>query len=492
MSSHFYHSNQIRQWEQRWCEQGNSSYGLMQQAAWAVATWIKRHYQPQTTTVICGTGNNGADGWLVAAYLWQSHWPVQVVSLAEGRTPDHQKAVRFAKDVGVPQQKFQGNLPKTKLMIDAIFGIGLHRAPTGDAMEAIDVMNQTNTTILALDVPSGVDADTGQVWDGIAVQADQTLCLLALKGGLVTGKAKNYIGQVHILPLIPQDAELESMGEHINQIPKLPKRTTNSHKGSHGHALLVGGDQGMAGAVLMAAEAAERSGAGKVTVLSRQEHITAMIARNPNLMSRGVLASLDDVDDTLEEIMPQIDSVAIGMGLGRGEWGKTLWTALLPYLLDAESVPAVVLDADALYHLRDTDPLIYRRNNSHWHCTPHSGEAARLLDFTIEAVEADRYAAVEQLQQRYGGQWVLKGAGSVVLDSTGLTVCGLGNAGMAVGGMGDVLSGLAAGLLAQFPKYPLIEIVTLHAAAGDLAAEQGQRGMIAMDVIEHIRVVVSA
>jgi hydroxyethylthiazole kinase-like uncharacterized protein yjeF len=492
MSNHFYHSNQIRQWEKRWFAQGNASYGLMQQAAWAVATWIKRHYHPQSTTVICGTGNNGGDGWLVAAYLWQAHWPVQVVSLGKGSSSDHQKAMQFAKDAGVPQQKFQGNLPRSKLVVDAIFGIGLHRAPTGDAMEVIDLLNQANTTVLALDVPSGVDADTGQVWDGIAVQAEHTLCLLALKGGLVTGKAKNYIGDVHILPLIPRDQDLEPMGKHINQAPKLPKRTTNSHKGTHGHALLVGGDEGMAGAVLMAADAAERSGAGKVTVLTRQEHVTAIIARSPNLMSRGLAADLANVEAMLDELMPQIDSVAIGMGMGRGEWGQALWKALLPYLLDAESVPAVVLDADALYHLRDTDPLIYRRNNSHWHCTPHSGEAARLLDFTIEEVEADRFAAVEQLQQRYGGQWVLKGAGSVVLDSTGLTVCGLGNAGMAVGGMGDVLSGLTAGLLAQFPRYPLIEAVTLHAAAGDLAAAQGQRGMTALDVIEQIRAVVSA
>lgn len=495
-----YTSQQVRDWEKVWFGQHNSSYGLMQQAAWAVAQQIQQRYPMQPLTVWVGAGNNGGDGWQVAAYLQQAGWMVTVQEALPPSTPDAQQAKQAALAAGVLIQPFEQNTRSVSagLMLDALFGIGLSRAPDGQMAAAIAAINQAKqagATVIALDVPSGVQADTGVVWDCCAVQADLTLCLIALKSGLVTGQAKNYVGELQLLSLIPPLTTLQPMARHITTIPRLPARAVNSHKGTHGHVLLVGGALGMGGAALMAAEAAVRAGAGKISLLTHRDYQAAILARSPNLMSLGVGDDLAELPAVLAERLPQVNSLAIGMGLGRDDWGRQIWHRLLPTLLDATQVAAVVVDADALYHLAATDPVLLEGGTFHWHCTPHAGEAARLLGCSVAQVEADRYAAIRQLQARYGGQWLLKGAGSLVLDQRGLSVCGLGNAGMAVGGMGDVLAGLAAGLLAQWPDLPLSDAVCLHAAAGDLAVQhengQGQRGMTALDVVEKIREVVN-
>lgn len=492
MTRPIYQTEQIRQWENRWFMQGNSSYGLMQQAAWSVSQWVMQHYPLQSVAVCCGGGNNGGDGWLIAAYLHQAGWPVQICNLTHGRAPERRRAEAYARECRVPVWRERERLPVVGLLIDALFGIGLNRAPEGEAATWIHLINQAAAQVLAVDLPSGVQSDTGHVWQGCAVRADHTLCLLALKSGLVTGEAKNYLGQVHVLSLIPLEPSLTAFAQHHSEVPRLSPRRNNSHKGSHGHALLIGGGLNMGGAVLLAAEAARRSGAGKVILLTHVSHLSAALARDPQVMSHGIAELGESLAQQLQDLMPNMTSVAIGMGLGRGAWGRAVWQALLPYLLDAESLAAVVVDADALYHLRDTDPSVFVCNNAHWHCTPHVGEAARLLDCSTHDIEADRYAAIQQLHLRYGGQWVLKGAGSVVLDQSSMTVCGLGNAGMAVGGMGDVLAGMAAGLRAQFETLPLIDIVCLHAAAGDLAAKNGQRGMTALDVVNCVQQVLNA
>lgn len=494
-----YTSAQIREWESIWFAH-SLSYGLMQQAAWAVAQQIQQRYPMQPLTVWVGAGNNGGDGWLTAAYLQQAGWSVTVCVVAEPRTSDAQQAKQAALAAGAVIHVFIADVAQVQLglVVDALFGIGLTRAPEGEIAAAILAINhakQAGATVIALDVPSGVQADTGMVWHGYAVQADLTLCLIALKSGLVTGTAKNHVGQLCVLSLIPALITLQPMARHVTTIPRLPARSVNSHKGTHGHVLLVGGALGMGGAVLMAAEAAVRAGAGKVTVLTHRDHQMAMLARSPNLMSLGVSDDLSELESVLAERVPQVNSLALGMGLGREAWGKQIWQTLLPTLLDASRLPSVLVDADALYHLADTDPKVLKDRNTHWHCTPHAGEAARLLGCSVAQIEADRYAAIRQLQARYGGQWLLKGAGSLVLDQRGLSVCGLGNAGMAVGGMGDVLAGLTAGLLAQWPDLALSDAVCLHAAAGDLAAQcqhgQAQRGMTALDVVEKIREVVN-
>lgn len=491
-----YRVAQIRAWEAAWFAAGQGSFGLMQQAALAVVQWIVRHHPPQPVTVLCGTGNNGGDGHLVALGLYQAGWPVQWLCLGEPGSADAQTAHAQAQRGGLLPLRWQPGLNLTgTLLVDAVLGIGCTRAPGPELQAVIQTLNQQRkncpvpVTVLALDVPTGVDADTGQVWDDCAVRADATLCLMGLKTGLLTGAARDFVGQVEVLPLLPAGAVQPPVGLWHAQAPQLPPRRPNTHKGSFGHVLVVGGQTGMAGALLLAGEAALRAGAGKVTLAGSPQAMNAALVRCPALMGIALDAHGQSQDPHWAQLLACAEVLVVGMGLGRGDWGRALWQQVWDALMQRPR--RVVLDADALWHLADDDlsrldPELTR----HWRLTPHPGEAARLLGKTTADLEADRWAAVAALQQRYGGQVLLKGAGSLVHDGQTIHGCALGNPGMATAGMGDVLAGLAGGLLAQFESMPLIDAVLLHAAAGDRAARDGQRGMTALDLLGEIRAVV--
>lgn len=251
-------------------------------------------------------------------------------------------------------------------------------------------------------------------------------------------------------------------------------RNPAANKGHFGHVLVVGGDTGMSGAARLAGEAAARSGAGVVSVATRTEHAAIISASVPELMCRGV----ENIADLLP-MLKRATVVAIGPGLGQGEWAQSLFGVLL------QSNLPMVVDADAL-NLLAIEPM----NKNNWILTPHPGEAARLLGQTVEEVQSDRRAAAIELQKKYGGVVVLKGAGTVVVDTKeGVGICTEGNPGMATGGMGDVLTGVIAGLLAQGVSLnQAAELgVCLHARAGDLAAEEGQRGLLASDLFPFLR-----
>lgn len=255
----------------------------------------------------------------------------------------------------------------------------------------------------------------------------------------------------------------------------LQPRARDAHKGDFGHALIVGGDTGMAGAALMAAEACARTGAGKVSVATHREHIPAFVSRCPELMARGVESS-----DSLTPLLSQASVVVIGPGLGQSEWSKLLLEAVL-----ASDLPLVV-DADALNLLSKNGHLT--RNN--WILTPHPGEASRLLQTSTQAIATDRPVHAQQLQQRFGGVAVLKGKGSLIATNEAIYQCKRGNPGMASGGMGDVLSGIVGGLLAQ--GFSLDDAacfgVELHASSADIAARQnGERGLLATDLLTPLR-----
>jgi NAD(P)H-hydrate epimerase len=254
----------------------------------------------------------------------------------------------------------------------------------------------------------------------------------------------------------------------------LPPRSRTAHKGDHGHVLVIGGDNGMAGAARMAAEAAARCGAGLVSVATRAVHAGIQAALRPELMFRGV--------ETVDELTPLLERasvIAAGPGLGTASWGRKLLEAAI-----ARELPLVV-DADALNLL----PVMpHRRNN--WILTPHPGEAARLLGITTREVQQDRFRAVHELVEQYHGVVILKGAGTLIAASDAPTcICTAGNPGMASGGMGDVLTGVIAGLLAQgLRRYDAARAgVYLHARAGDLAAAGGERGLLATDLFTYLR-----
>lgn len=251
-------------------------------------------------------------------------------------------------------------------------------------------------------------------------------------------------------------------------------RTRDVHKGLFGHALIVGGNHGMTGAVRLAGEAALRVGAGLVSVGTQAESITAIISERPEIMAHAI-----KTDKELNPLIKKASVIVLGTGLGQTRWSQQLFKRVLT------ATQAKVLDADALNLLAKQ----FKRSDN-WILTPHPGEAARLLDCTVNAIQANRIKAVKALQKQYGGVVVLKGAGSLVCSSRSIRLCFAGNPGMASGGMGDVLSGVIGGLLAQhFNLQQAAECgVYLHATAGDKAASLwGERGLLASDLMPYLR-----
>lgn len=540
-----YSPAQLQQWEQHWFDQGNSSFGLMQQAALQVAQAVDRDFQaeglPRHTPicVLVGTGNNGGDGWLTALYLHQLGWNVTVYAAVDPTTEDSRRAQHMAREGEVTIVSLGRVMPEAVIYLDALFGLGLNRPAEGILAQLIQRINQRVekglSRVFAIDVPSGLSAGSGQLFEP-AFAAERTYCLIAHKIGLLTAMGPAWVGELTVLPLMPAPVTLQPIAYLQDRVFPLPHRPKTAHKGSFGHVLVIGGAIGMTGAVLLSAEAALRCGAGKVTAVMHSTGIGPLIARNPGIMTLSLpfqesedqylagageqdfFGSASTVDERevqrqtrLSDLLREATTIIVGPGMGRSAAGEQLLDWLLPRMLSRGQSIRVVMDADALYHMAELPDFPSAESVAHWIFTPHPGEAARLLGCSISDVENDRYHAVLNLQLRYGGRWVLKGAGSLVMDawnrqgdtaetdlgqdaeepvspaSTALTICGLGNPGMATAGMGDVLAGVIAGVIAQFPDYPLAETVALHAAAGDRAAVTvGEHGLTASDVIEQL------
>lgn len=482
-----YTAAQVRELDRRAIEDfAIPGYELMQRAGRAAFGVLRARWPAaRRITVLCGTGNNGGDGYVLARLALEAGLQAEVIQLGEpGRIRgDALRAREAYLAAGGRVQGDTGRLPEAEVLVDALLGTGLERTVEGRWRAAIEALNAHPAPVLAVDIPSGLHADTGAVL-GAAVQAAATVTFIGLKRGLFTGRAPALVGELVFDDLqvpaevhagVPAAARRLVLAE-LQQA--LAPRRRDDHKGRFGHVLVVGGDLGMAGAVRMAAEAAARCGAGLTSVATRREHVAAVVGPRPELMCRGV-----DAPAELDALMARASVIAIGPGLGRGPWGR----GLLERVLEAD-LPLVV-DADAL-NLLAAEPL--RRED--WVLTPHPGEAARLLGCPVAEVQADRYGAAAELARRYGGVCVLKGAGSLVADGQGLAVCTAGNPGMASGGMGDVLTGILAGLRAQgLEAGPAARLgVCLHAAAADrAAAEGGERGLLAGDLFPHLRPLVN-
>jgi NAD(P)H-hydrate epimerase len=381
---------------------------------------------------------------------------------------------------GVDIQPFEdGAVLSLGVVVDALLGTGVGGDVRGDYLEAITEVNAAGASVVAVDIPSGLCADTGRVL-GQAIKADMTVTFIGLKRGLFALEAMDYTGDL-------QFADLSVPSEVYQQVPadcrrlelellleELRPRPATAHKGMYGTVLVIGGDYGMAGAAAMAAEAALRCGAGLVKVATRPEHVSALVARAPEVMPLGV-----ESGDELEPLLASADVLVVGPGLGQSPWSE--------YLLQAAvaSGKSMVLDADGLNMLaggkvKARDGMII---------TPHPGEAGRLLSRSTAEVQADRFAAARALQQQTGAVVVLKGNGSLIAGDGQLLLSDYGNPGMATGGMGDVLGGVIASLLAQGlePVAASALGVCLHGAAGDIAAEEGMRGLLATDLIPRLR-----
>ncbi|MCW4453890.1 NAD(P)H-hydrate dehydratase [Flavobacterium sp. MXW15] len=461
---------------------GGDGYVLMQragQAAWQCL--LERWPQAQRIAVVCGTGNNGGDGYVLARLAQQSGRQVRVVHLpgAGPRTELAQRACTEYLGRGGQVEIFRGGLEPADVLVDALFGIGLDRAPDADAAALIEAINAESAPVLALDVPSGVDAQRGSA-PGAAVWADLVLQFIVAHQGLHTGDALEYaqeraLADLDVPPAAFDGIEPAARRWDATQLTtRLPPRRLNTHKGESGHVLCVGGNAGSGGAVMLCAESALRSGAGLASVATRQEHVAPLLARCPEAMARAI-----DDGAALRPLLERADVVAIGPGLGRDDWARELWRLAL-----ASEQPLVV-DADALNLLAAAPQALPGAV-----LTPHPGEAARLLETTTVEVQRDRFGAARALAERYAAVVVLKGAGTVVAaPGRSPRVIAAGNPGMAVGGMGDLLTGVIAALRAQgLPAFDAAATgALLHGLAGDAAAGGGQRGLLPSDLLPHLR-----
>ena len=448
-------------------------------AAWRAL--LDRWPQARRIGIACGPGNNGGDGYALAALARASGREAVVVALANGEPrgePARTLHAEWIAQGGVGA--FDGTLPEVDLWVDALFGIGLSRAPDSAAAALIEAMNGSCVPIFALDVPSGVDADTGHV-PGAAIRAEATVQFIVAKRGLYTGAARALTGSLSVdaLALPPDLIESEPAAAKLLGADALahwlPRRARDAHKGDFGHVLCVGGDHGFGGAIALCTQAALRCGAGLVSVATRASHVPALIAARPEAMAHAVEASAD-----FAPLLQRASVIALGPGLGQGEWGRALATAAV-----AAGKPLVV-DADALNLLAQ-----YPRSMNDAVLTPHPGEAARLLGTDTASIQRDRFAAANELAERYAATVVLKGAGTIVAASGTIPfVMDAGNPGMATGGMGDVLTGAIAALRAQ--GLNAFDAATcgalLHALAGDAAARDGgERGLLASDLFNPLR-----
>lgn len=461
---------------------GDGGAGLMEQAG--TAAWqclLERWPQAQRLCVAAGAGNNGGDGYVLARLAQQAGRRVQVLRLADAgaRTELAERARAAYLAAGGQEILFAEELPPADIVVDALFGIGLNRAPGGDAARLIAAITHSALPVLSLDVPSGVDARTGAV-PGDAVRATITLQFIVRHQGLYTGDALECIGGRRLAPLSLPDGSQAGIAPAAclwlpSRLPtQLPPRRANTHKGESGHVLCVGGNAGSGGAVMLAAESALRAGAGLVSVATQPQHIAPLLARLPEAMAHPVQEAQD-----LQALLPRAKVIAIGPGLGQDDWAHELWRQVL-----ASGKP-LVIDADALNLLAATPQPLHDAI-----LTPHPGEAARLLGCDTSQVQADRFAAAAALAARFNAVVVLKGAGTVVAaPHQRPRVIAAGNPGMAVGGMGDLLTGIIAALRAQ--SLDAFDAASsgalLHSLAGDDAASEGQRGLLPTDLLVPLR-----
>ncbi|MFA5938650.1 MAG: NAD(P)H-hydrate dehydratase [Sinimarinibacterium sp.] len=480
-----YVAEQVRELDRRAIAGGIPGYTLMQRAAAACWRALCENWGvPRRVVVVAGGGNNGGDGYEIARIARGARAVVDVFSVDETAPRGDAATARSAwRADGGCTAPCPERLPDCDWVIDAVFGTGLSRAPAGAAAAAIAAINAARdrgARVLAVDVPSGLDASCGAV-PGACVRADFTVSFIGNKFGLWTGHGPdcaglrlfdalevpaNLIAGLEPIAVLQDDADLRRLG----------RRPRDAHKGGSGHVLVIGGNHGMAGAALLAGRGALRAGAGLVSVATRPAHAPALTAAQPELMVHGV-----DAPAQLDALLQRASVVALGPGLGQDEWAR----ALFAHALTGES--ALVVDADALNLLARLP-----RRRERWVLTPHPGEAARLLGCTTAEIQADRLGSLRALEARYGGAVVLKGAGSLVSGAPP-QVCPYGNPGMAVGGMGDVLTGVIAALWAQGHSAAAAARfgVLVHARAGDRAAAGGERGLLPQDLIGELRSVVN-
>ncbi len=501
---HIFTSQEIRIMEQDHAAANNGHcYDLMEKAGRCVFEEMRKvNSKPKMVYVLVGKGNNGGDGYIVAAYLLKYHIPYRLFAIGTPRKESEAFAAYsfFLKLGGKVEHELpdlvteaqNGNNPD--IVIDALLGTGLDSAPRDPFGQWIDFINSTKAYKISIDVPSGVNADTGYVYDN-SVVADKTICMMALKSGLLTSDAVDFVGEIEVNKL---GVDVNAYhGKHLSSeidgcsylktylityeeiISDLPVRALSSNKGDAGKLLLIGGSLGYGGAINICGHGALRAGAGLIKVATDKANVASLNAARPELMTVD-FNNLDEVQAALE----WTDVIAIGPGLGLNEHSEQL----LDMALNADK-PTVV-DADALTIMSKRDLSFSKRTI----LTPHPGEAARLLGCSISQINEDRYKAVYELQKRCGGVVLLKGAGTLICDGKRINVVKEGSPALSSGGMGDILTGVIGSLKAQ--GLTLMQAASagacVHGRSGSLSGENcGVIGTLACDLLPYIRYLVN-
>jgi len=496
MPDNLYTAQQVRELDRIAIEDHNiDGFELMQKAArFAFRTLVKQWPECKQIYVLCGSGNNAGDGYILAGIAKKHGFKVKLdyVFPPEKLKGDALLAYQYSVEQGVACQAFTESsdailsLDHGFVIIDALLGTGLNSEVTGLYHQAISLCNQSSNPTLAIDIPSGLSANTGQAL-GIAIEAYSTASFIGLKQGMYTGSGRHYCGEIFFGALdvspdafkaVPISAKKLNL---LTLIQNLKPRKADTHKGQCGHVLLIGGDHGYGGAIILAAESAARTGAGLVTVATRTEHLAPLLSRQAEIMAKAVSNT-----GQLVPLLANADVIVIGPGLGQSAWSQQM------LLFALKSDKPTVIDADALNLISQNPDWLKHKQHI---LTPHPGEAARLLNISTLKVQEDRFKAVQALQHKWGGSTLLKGSGSLIAHERDLVkLCPYGNPGMATGGMGDVLSGILGALLAQgLSKEYALELGTcLHACAADIAAEQcGQRGLLASDLTPNLRLLMN-
>jgi NAD(P)H-hydrate epimerase len=486
-ASLLYSTAQVRALDAYAIAHGTDGYTLMKRAGEAALRALRSRWpKALQVTVVAGGGNNGGDGYVLARFAQAAGLSATVLAV----TPPEQ----LGGDARSAWQDFRASggqvlaysaalLAAADVIVDALLGTGLTSNVRPPMAEAIAAINACARPVLSLDLPSGLNADSGAPM-GAAVRADCTISFVALKTGLFLGDGPEYAGRLlfdDLAVTVPAEARftavLERLGE--GEISRaLPSRRRQANKGDFGRVLIIGGGPGMPGAVRLAGESCLRVGAGLVTVATARENHSTIAVGRPELIVHAV-----DRPHELDALLRPADVVAIGPGLGRSDWAQGLLERTLA------CGKRLVIDADALNLLAERR-LVAPAGSV---LTPHPGEAARLLQVSTDAVQADRVAALHALTLRHpGAVIVLKGAGTLIgvshRDQPGPmpAICERGNPGMAAAGMGDVLTGAIAGILGQCgdPWLAARAGVMAHALAGDDLARDRERGILALELAD--------
>jgi hydroxyethylthiazole kinase-like uncharacterized protein yjeF len=480
-------------------EENISGYSLMQSAAeFSLDVIVREFPEVKDLVVFCSKGKNSGDGFLLGVYGQEFGLNVTVVMCSpitdlKGVTKKAYDELKSSKVKTIQARSIKNlKLSKETVIVDALVGTGLKGNLRRNIRDSVLTINKLGIKypVVSLDVPSGVNSDTGDVAD-VCVFADITTTFVARKRGCFTSIGKKVSGDIQYSDLdIPKKVFSKipstcSVIDFEDLVDRVIFREQDAHKGNFGHAIVIAGDRGLGGAGILASKAIVYSGTGLTTLATRPEHVSASLVSCPEVMVKGVSSGQD-----VEEYLLKPNVIAIGPGLGQTAWSEQMVQRVF---MEAESrdVP-VIMDADALNLLAKL--RLSNKLPKQLILTPHPGEAATLLNTTVDNVESDRFGAAQKIHKKFNATVVLKGAGTIIIHNDGSLrkwgICSSGNPGMAAGGMGDALTGIIAGILAQgLSIRDAVEAgVDLHAKSADLMShEVGEAGLTPTDVIEGLR-----